>query len=304
MRIKHLGIAAMTTALVLFISGCSLPGLGGPSGETVKVGTQTISESKIMGEIIRQLIEHETDIHVDMVNNLGSSVVQHKALVNKDIDIASILYTGTSLTGPLGMEAVKDPDKALSIVQREYEKQFDATWFNSYGFANTYAFAMRRDESEKKGIETVSDLEKYKNEIRLGVDDSWLQRKGDGYKGFIKEYGFDFENKSPMQIGLVYKALASHKMDVVLAYSTDGRIPAYNLKLLKDDKQFFPPYDASPVARNEVLEAHPELKPLLQKLTGKIDTDMMQKLNYEADGKKKEPALIAKEFLEKNNYFK
>ncbi|WLV23923.1 osmoprotectant ABC transporter substrate-binding protein [Aciduricibacillus chroicocephali] len=304
MRIKKTGMALMLAGIVLLTSGCALPGLGGAAGDTVKIGTQSISESQIMGEIIRQLIEHETDIHVDMVNNLGSSIVQHKALVNKDIDIASVLYTGTSLTGPLGMKAVKDPDEALKTVQKGYKERFNLKWFNSYGFSNTYAFAMRKGEAKKRGIKTVSDLEKYKDGLKLGVDTSWLQRKGDGYKGFVKHYGFDFDNKYPMQIGLVYQALKNHKMDVVLAYSTDGRIPAYNLALLKDDKRFFPPYDGSPVARNEVLKKHPELAPLLERLAGKIDTNTMQQLNYEADGKKREPSRIAKEFLVKNNYFK
>jgi len=300
-RLISLGVLCLT--LLIVISGCALPGLGGGQGDTIKIGTQDISESQIMGQMIRQLIEHETDLHVDMVNNLGSSVVQHKALTNQDIDIASVLYTGTSLTGPLGMEAVKDPEKALSIVKREYRKRFDMTWFDSYGFANTYAFAVRKADAKSKKLHTVSDLQKYKDTMKLGVDNSWLLRKGDGYKGFVKVYGFDFAKKFPMQIGLVYKALSSHDMDVVLAYSTDGRIPAYNLELLEDDKHFFPPYDASPVARNEILRKHPEIKPLLNKLVGTVDTKTMQKLNYEADGKKKEPAVIAKEFLQQHKYF-
>lgn len=293
----------MLAGIVLLASGCTLPGLGGPSGDTVRVGSQTVSESKIMAEMIRQLIEHDTDIHVDMVNNLGSSIVLHKALVNDDIDISAVLYTGTSISGPLGLNAISDPEEALDIVQREYAKRFDMKWFDSYGFANTYAFAMRKKDAEEKNIKAVSDLEKYKDDLKVGVDTSWLQRKGDGYKGFVKHYGFDFENKYPMQIGLVYQALANNKMDAVLAYSTDGRIPAYDLTLLEDDKRFFPPYDASPVAKEAILKRHPELEPVLNKLVGKIDTDTMQKLNYEADGKKKEPALIAKEFLKKHNYF-
>ena len=106
-----------------------------------------------------------------------------------------------------------------------------------------------------------------------------------------------------MQISLVYQAAASGKMDVVLAYTTDGRIKAFDLTVLEDDKQFFPAYDTSLVARNEVLEKYPELQEILQKLSGKIDTSKMQELNYEADGNLKEPSIIAKEFLESENYF-
>lgn len=106
-----------------------------------------------------------------------------------------------------------------------------------------------------------------------------------------------------MQIGLVYDAVKNGKMDAVLAYSTDGRIKAYDLKILKDDKRFFPPYDCSPVIPEKVLKAHPELEGVINKLIGQIDTETMQELNYEVDGKLKEPSVVAKEFLEKHHYF-
>lgn len=92
-------------------------------------------------------------------------------------------------------------------------------------------------------------------------------------------------------------------MDVALGYSTDGRIPTYNLKVLEDDKKFFPPYDASPLATDKILKEHPEIKTTLNKLVGTISTEEMQRLNYQADGKLKEPSVVAKEFLEKHNYF-
>lgn len=297
-------LVALTLIFAMFLSGCSLPGLSGPSKKTVSVGTMGMSESQIMGNMIRLMIEHYApDLQVEMVNNLGSSIVQHKAMMGGDVDIAATRYTGTDLAGSLGMEPVKDPAKALEIVQREFQKQFDQTWFDSYGFANSYAFTVKRDMAEKEHLETVSDLEPLVSELKLGVDNSWLKRKGDGYEGFVKEYGFEFGKTYPMQIGLVYQAAANGKMDVVLAYTTDGRIKAFDLKVLKDDKQFFPPYDTSAVARNDVLEKHPELRDILQKLVGTISTEKMQELNYEADGKMKEPSIIAKHFLEEHNYF-
>ena len=100
-----------------------------------------------------------------------------------------------------------------------------------------------------------------------------------------------------MQIGLVYDALHSGNLDVAVGYSTDGRIAAYDLKVLKDDKHFFPPYDASPLATDQLLKEKPELKPIIKKLEGKISTEQMQKLNYQADGKGKEPATVAEDFL-------
>jgi len=300
---KSKWMVVLVLSFSLLVSGCSLPGLSASSNKTIKIGTMVTTESQILGYMQKYMIEHYTGLKVDIVNNLGSSIVLHKAMENGNVDISSVRYTGTDLPGALGMEPVKDPKEALKIVQKEFQKRFDQTWFDSYGFANSYAFTVSQDFAKKNHLEKVSDLKPLVNDLRLGVDNSWLKRKGDGYEGFTKEYGFEFGHTYPMQIGLVYKAVQSGKMDVVLAYTTDGRINAYHLKVLEDDKHFFPPYDASPVARNDVLKQHPKLKTILQKLVGKISTEKMQELNYESDGKMKEPSVVAKEFLEKNHYF-
>lgn len=296
-------IGALAFAFVMLLSGCSLPGLGGASQDTIKVGAQSITESEILANMIAQLIEHDTDLNTALVKNLGSNYVQQQAMLGGDIDISATRYSGTDLTSTLGMEAEKDPEKALNIVQKEFDKRFKYKWFDSYGFDNTYAFTVTKKFAEKEHVNTVSDLKKNASEYKLGVDNAWLKRKGDGYKGFVSTYGFEFGTTYPMQIGLVYDAVKNEKMDAVLAYSTDGRIKAYDLKILEDDKQFFPPYDCSPVIPEKVLKEHPELEGIIDKLIGKIDTETMQELNYEVDGKLKEPSVVAKEFLEKHHYF-
>ncbi|PON03233.1 osmoprotectant ABC transporter substrate-binding protein [Bacillus halotolerans] len=296
-------IGALAFAFVMLLSGCSLPGLGGASQDTIKVGAQSITESEILANMIAQLIEHDTDLNTALVKNLGSNYVQHQAMLGGDIDISATRYSGTDLTSTLGMEAEKNPEKALNIVQKEFDKRFKYKWFDSYGFDNTYAFTVTKKFAEKEHVNTVSDLKKNASEYKLGVDNAWLKRKGDGYKGFVSTYGFEFGTTYPMQIGLVYDAVKNEKMDAVLAYSTDGRIKAYDLKILEDDKQFFPPYDCSLVIPEKVLKEHPELEGIIDKLIGKIDTETMQELNYEVDGKLKEPSVVAKEFLEKHHYF-
>ncbi|WP_239253931.1 osmoprotectant ABC transporter substrate-binding protein [Listeria ilorinensis] len=296
-------LLAASLVLLTALAGCSLPGLGGGSDDTIRVGSMSTTESQIMANIVKEMIEHDTDLKVELVNNLGSSVVQHQAMVNGDVDITATRYTGTDLVGPLGEEPIKDPEKALKAVQEGFEKEYQQTWFDSYGFANTYAFMVRQDTADKYHLETISDMKPVQDELEAGVDNSWMERKGDGYKAFSKEYGIEFKKIFPMQIGLIYTALKNNQMDVALGYSTDGRIPTYNLKVLKDDKQFFPPYDCSPVATDAILKAHPELKTTLNKLVGKVSTEEMQKLNYQADGELKEPSIVAKEFLEKHNYF-
>lgn len=288
---------------VFLLSGCSLPGLSGAPEDTIRIGTLNTSESQIMGEMIRLMIEHYTDLDVMMVKNLGTATVQHQAMLEEAVDITSTRYTGTDLTGALQMDPVKDPDEALAIVQREFQERYDQTWFDSYGFENTYAFTVSKELAAKYNLEKVSDLEPLADELRFGVDNHWMHREGDGYQGFIEAYGFEFPNIYPMQIGLVYQALANDEMDVVLAYSSDGRISAFDLVILEDDLRFFPPYDTSMVARNEILRQHPELKEILSKMAGTITTEKMQQLNYEADGKMREPVVVAREFLEENNYF-
>ncbi|AGZ57921.1 Osmotically activated L-carnitine/choline ABC transporter, substrate-binding protein OpuCC [Bacillus amyloliquefaciens] len=294
-------VLALSAALLL--GGCSLPGLSGASDDTIKIGAQSMTESEIIANMIAQMIEHNTDLNTALIKNLGSNYVQQQAMLGGEIDIAATRYSGTDLTSTLGMEAEKDPKKALSIVQKEFEKRFHYKWFDSYGFENTYAFTVTKELAEKDHLDKVSDIKKHADQFKLGVDNAWLKRKGDGYKGFTDTYGFEFGTTYPMQIGLVYDAVKNGKMDAVLAYSTDGRIKAYDLKILKDDKRFFPPYDCSPVIPDSVLKQHPELKGIVNKLIGKIDTETMQELNYEVDGKLKEPSVVAKEFLEKHHYF-
>lgn len=301
---KNKFVISILIIFSIVLTGCSLPGLSGSDKNSISVGTISTSESQIVGQIIRQLIEEETDLTVEMVNNLGSSIVVHQAMVNGDVDISATRYTGTDLAGALKMEPVMDAEKAMEIVQTEFQKQFNQKWYDSYGFENSYAFTITAELAEKENIEKVSELKSLAGDLAFGVDNSWLNRKGDGYEGFVEEYGFEFGNAFPMQIGLVYQAAASGDMDVVLAYTTDGRIKAFDLKVLEDDHNFFPPYETSAVASNDILEKHPEIDELLERLVGKIDTEMMQELNYEADGEMREPAIIAKEFLEENNYFR
>ncbi|ARW08331.1 Glycine betaine/carnitine/choline-binding protein OpuCC [Bacillus atrophaeus] len=300
-HIKRLG--GLACLFVLLLSGCSLPGLSAASDQTIKIGAQSMSESEIIASMLGQLIEHNTDLKTTTIKNLGSNAVQQQALMSGEIDIAATRYTGDALTGTLRMDAEKDPEKALKLTQREFKKRYDLKWYDSYGFDNTYAFTVSKELADRYHLETVSDVKKQAAELKLGVDNYWMKRKGDGYEDFTKTYGMKFGGTFPMQIGLVYDAVKNGKMDIVLAYSTDGRIKSYGLKILKDDKRFFPPYDCSPVVPEKVLKEHPELEGIIQKMLGQIDTGTMQELNYEVDGKLKEPSVVAKEYLQKHNYF-
>ncbi|MGD1414905.1 choline ABC transporter substrate-binding lipoprotein OpuBC [Bacillus stercoris] len=304
MKRKYLTLMiGLALAATLTLSGCSLPGLSAAPDQTIKIGAQSMSESEIIASMLGQLIEHHTDLKTTTIKNLGSNAVQQQALMNGEIDIAATRYTGDALTGTLRMQPEKDPDKALALTQREFKKRYDLKWYDSYGFDNTYVFTVSKKLADQYHLETVSDVKKRAPQLKLGVDNYWMKLKGNGYQDFMKTYGMTFGGTYPMQIGLVYDAVKSGKMDIVLAYSTDGRIKSYGLKMLKDDKQFFPPYDCSPVIPEKVLKEHPELEGIIKKMIGKIDTATMQALNYEVDGNLKEPSVVAKEYLEKHHYF-
>ncbi|MFT8393066.1 MAG: osmoprotectant ABC transporter substrate-binding protein [Liquorilactobacillus ghanensis] len=290
---------------ILFLGGCGLPGVGGTSNsQTIRIASQSSTESQIVANIIAELIQHELGYHTTLVNNLGSSTVAHQAMLRGDADISATRYTGTDLTGILQMDNVKNAKKASAIVKKQFKQRFNQTWFPSYGFADTYAFMTTKQFAAKYNLRKVSDLRQVAGQLNAGVDSSWMQRKGDGYPDFAKDYGFEFKRVSPMQIGLVYDAVEANRMQVVLGYSTDGRIRSYGLQLLRDDKHFFPPYNCSMVVNDSLLKKYPKLAPVLHRLDGKINLRTMQDLNYQADNDLMEPSVVAHQFLVKHNYFR
>lgn len=288
----------------LMLTSCSLPGLGENAKQDIIIASGNNTEKQVLAEILKQMIEHYSkDLKVSIINNLGSTTLIHTTMLNNDVNVASGMYTGTSLTGELAMEPINDNNLALKTVQKEYKERFNRVWFPSYGFANTYAFMVREDYAKEHNLKKISDLINLKDNIRVGVDSAWMNRKGDGYKDFKKKYGFEFKNIYPMELGLLYSAVKNKEMDAVLGYSTDGRINSYKLVLLEDDLQLFPAYDCSPVASQEILDKYPELEDIIMKLSGKIDNSTMQSMNKKGASDQIESKYVAQEFLEKNNYF-
>ena len=291
---------------IFLLVGCNLPGLGGSTKQNdIVIASGNTTERQILAEMVKQMIDyHMDDVNVDILSNLGSSILIHQAMQRNDANISAGMYTGTSLTGEVNKEATTDPDKALFDVVDAYYKNFNATWFPSYGFANTYAFMVTQDFANEHNLEKISDLENIKDQLSAGIDTSWMDREGDGYEAFKEVYGFDFNKVLPMEIGLVYNAVNTGDVNLVLGYSTDGRIAAYDLKVLEDDLHIFPPYDASVVASHEILDAYPELESVLLKLEGSLDPQTMQSLNRISDEQKIEPQKVVEKFLEEHQYFK
>ena len=290
-------------ATLLIMAGCTLPGLGGSgNGQGISITGGTSTEMDMMGYLIQGMVKHYIGVDATVVTNLSSSM-NHQAFMTGDANISGVRYTGTSLTGELGMDPVTDPKIAEQMVVELFDERFNQKWYPSYGFANTYAFMVRAETAEEYGLKKVSDLEEFSDEFRLGVDTYWMSRPGDGYDAFIDLYGFEFDNIYPMSLGILYTALASDEIDVGLGYSTDGQIPASNLVLLEDDLNLFPPYDASPLATAEIIDEYPELDAIFKKLEGQINEEQMQELNFISENYLLEPQTVITEWLEENNYF-
>jgi osmoprotectant transport system permease protein len=262
---------------------------------TVRIGTKNFTEQLILGEIMAQLIEAKTALAVERRFNLGGTMICHGAIVNGEIDLYPE-YTGTALTAILKHPSIYDPEEVFGIVREAYRERFEARWLKPFGFNNTYAITVREADAKRYGWVRISDLENDTPRLRAGFTAEFAERP-DGYPGLRKAYGLRFGEIRDLDPSLMYEAISKGEVDVICAFATDGRIAAYNLKPLEDDLQFFPPYSAATVIREETLEAHPELKNVLSLLEGLLDNPAMQGLNFEVDGKKKRIAEVAEGFL-------
>lgn len=301
----------MTVSLILLLSfvlsACGGKtgdsGNGNASGGTIKIGTQTYTEPKIIAEMYKALIEDRTNVQVKIVPDLAASPIVIKAMKDNEIQMAT-LYTGEIFNGHFDVKDTKDRSEVLKQAQEGFDQNFGFKWYDPFGFENTYAFTVRKELADEYQLTTVSDLKDHAEDMKIGVDTTWLERENDGYKAFTELYGLSFGKTFPMEISLVYQAVADKEVDIVLAYTTDPGIKEFNLQTLEDDKQFFPPYDASPVINKSALEANPELDEVISLLVGKIDAGEMTAMNYEVDVNKRTPKEVALEFLKKNELLK
>lgn len=278
--------------LLIFITFTSC----GKSPDRLHIACKNFTEQMILGEIMAQLIEAKTGITVDRNWNLGGTMICHQALINGDIDLYPE-YTGTGYISILHQEEVLSSNETLEYVRNAYQSQFDCTWLEPFGFSNTYAITVRHSDAKANQWQTVSDLSKHTQPLHAGFTAEFTERP-DGYPKFKEHYGFGFDQTSDLDPGLMYTALQSGDVDAISAFATDGRIPAYDLKVLDDDKHFFPPYDAVPVINNEAVVRFPQLIEVLNQLKGTINQEAMQKLNYSVDSGELQPKQAAKNFLE------
>ena len=290
-------ITLLLALILLCAFGLSHTGLA--AQKAVTIGSKDFGENIVLGEIFAQLIEAHTDIKAVRKLNMGGTFVCFEAIRKGDIDLYPE-YTGTGLTAQLKMDVISDPDEAYRVVAEEFQKQFAVTWLEPFGFNNTYTLAVTDAVYQKYGIETYSDLAKVAENLTFGAEHEFFDRQ-DGHDGLVALYGIPFkEEPKKMNVPLKYQAIGSGYMDVTDAFATDGPTRQSNLKVLEDDKGFFPPYYAAPIIRTETLEAYPELEDVLNSLGGLIDDAAMTDLNYRIDVEGQDVEVVAKDFLETN----
>jgi osmoprotectant transport system permease protein len=290
--LKYFGLGILALLFIFML----LPKPGNSSGKKIVVATKPTAEQYILGEIISKLVENNTDIQVVRKFGIGGGTSNiHPAMLKGEIDIYPE-YTGTAWLFVLKKIQINNPDSLFSALKAEYTKQFNFDWVCRLGFNNTFTLALPESAAQKENIRTFSELAAKSNQFAFGAEFDFFERE-DGFAGLNKIYPFNFKNKVELDINLKFQALENHTVDVINAFSTDSRIRKMNLRVLKDDKQFFPAYQAGIVIRNETQLKYPELKGLLAHLNGLIDDSTMLQLNYEVEIEKKSPDLVARTFL-------
>jgi osmoprotectant transport system permease protein len=283
------------TSIIIVAAGAFTVYSKTSAGDKIVIGSKNFSEQLILGHMLADLVEYKTDIEVERKMNLGGSQVAFSAIKNGDVDLY-VEYTGTGLVNILKQSPQSDPDQVYDYVKKEFKNKYGIDMLKPLGFNNTYALAVRQDTAQQYQLNTISDLAKVSENMIMGPTIEFPNRD-DGLIGLSETYNLQFKDVQAVDGGLRYTALDNHKSDVIDAFSTDGLLEEFGLKVLEDDKNFFPPYYAVPIVKEETLKEHPELKEALNSLAGKLTDEKMRKLNYKVDSLKQSPRKVATEFL-------
>jgi len=273
-----------------FLSACSPPRPDHPV-----IGAKNFTEQVILGELLAQEIEAKSNLKVERRFYLAGSYICQQALVSGRID-AYVEYTGTALTAILKQPVDRNPERVLATVRRLYGSRYNIAVGEPLGFENTFAMVIRGDDARQLHLATLSQAATYTPKWRLGVGYEFEQRP-DGLAGLSNAYGLRFSGPPrTMDLGLLYRALNAHQVDMIAANSTDGPIQAFGLTALQDDRHYFPPYQAIPLVRAEALQRWPQIQAALDALAGRITADDMRAMNEAIDGKHRDPADVVREF--------
>ena len=314
--LKMVGLVA---AMAVIAAGCGGSGGGGDAGggklddydlsdAEIAVGSKDFTEQQILGQITVKALEAAGASVNDQVGLAGTNAAR-EALLNGEID-TYWEYTGTGWITHLGnTDPIADSKKQYEAVKKADLKENDIEWLEPAPFNNTYALAVREEAYKDLGVEKLSDMGKLikeRPEEATVCIESEFNTRDDGLPGLEKTYGYKFEkgNKSLVDTGVAYTQTDKGKCNFGEVFTTDGRIKALGLKLIKDDKKFFPIYNPSFNVRKDVLKDNPDLKPLATDIAKALDTKTMQDLNASVDVDGESYDAAADKFLEDNGFIK
>ena len=283
-------------ALLLLIPILLVAACGPPRENRIVIGSKNFTEQAILGEIFAQRLETKTNLHVERRFYLAGSFICQQAILAGRIDIYPE-YTGTALTAIL-KEKPNGPRKAVyDRVQSGYARRFGLALGPPLGFDDTFAIVIRGEDARRLQLQTISQAAAYTSQWRPGFGYEFMERP-DGYKGLVATYGLKFAAAPRiMDLGLLTRALKEKQIDLIAGNTTDGLIPALDLFVLQDDRNYFPPYEAVAVMRQETISRHPEVARALDDLAGKVSDQDMQQLNYAVDGNHRDIKEVVREFL-------
>ncbi|WP_024416790.1 ABC transporter permease/substrate-binding protein [Streptococcus suis] len=290
--------------VTLFTVGASYVPMLNFSTKQLVIAGKLGAEPEILINMYKLLIEDRTDIKVEIKPNFGKTSFLYEALKSGSIDIYPE-YTGT-ITSTLLKNSPTDlstnPEEVYTYAKEAILEQDGLMYLAPMAFQNTYALAVTEDYAQKNGIEKISDLAKVQQTAVAGFSLEFNDRE-DGNIGLKNLYNLQLNVKT-MEPALRYEAIKNGDVQIVEAFSTDSKVVTYKLKILEDDKQLFPPYQAAPLLSKETLEKYPELEQVLGQLAGKITTEEMTQMNYAVDVEGKSVEEVAREYLEKENLLK
>lgn len=261
------------------------------------------SEPEILINMYKLMIENETDLNVILKPGMGKTSFLFNALKSGDIDIYPE-FTGTALETFVQENAKShNPEDVYEQARSGMDQKFKMTLLKPMKYNNTYAIAVSPELANEYNLKKISDLQNIENMLKAGFTLEFTDRE-DGYKGIRRVYGLSINDLKTMEPKLRYNAIKSGDINVIDAYSTDSELAQYNLKVLEDDKQFFPPYQGAPLVLTETLEKYPEISEVLNKLSDKITDNEMSNMNYEVNVEGKSAQEVAKEYLLKEGLLK
>lgn len=284
--------------LKVCLAGLGLTGCAQFSQQPIKpivIGSKNFTEQLILAELMAQTIEAKTDLKVERRFNLGGTFVCHQGLVSGQIDLYPE-YTGTAYSAILKQPIEKDAKRVYEKTQQIYRQRFSLEWTEPFGFENTFAIVVRGEDARRLNLKTLSDAVQHTPQWRAGFGYEFVER-ADGFPGLAKTYGLKFaEAPRTMDLGLIYRALTAKQVDLVAGNSTDGVLSRLDLAILKDDKQYFPPYQAAPIVRQATLKQYPTLRQALKSLGSKMSEAEMQKLNDQVDSQQQDITKVVQDF--------